>query len=423
VVWLKQRADVDGRSGLAIQMPDEQSQLPRLSLVSGTLNLVLTNKNGFVIAADSRGTWWDEGVRHQSDDFPKLFRTGRKSAIAIAGLLATPPEPYRFESSSTILARFGANGMPDERGNSYFVLPWIQHHFGVRLRTLAAVLSTYMQTPRGYGLVATIGGYDTNGTPQLTQIKFEPEARPSLVNGKCIWMMKLAEVKPRIVGTFAFHTSGQVRVADAILAGKYAQKKTVFVPYLKALSEGTTGELELGEMVTLAKAIFDETMKEEETVGGEIQMGVIPSNGDAEWILKPVAQQNILLGGAELVIGGAKSSLGEIERPAYYELAQNFDTLNISRLFVATTFRDLTIPLDENHFFGCTFERCTLVYRANQKSAFEWNSTTDCHLEILNDTEESVPRSVRQLQFDCLPADENARKRPELTKSVWMLHR
>lgn len=58
--------------------------------VSGTLNLVLANRNGFVVAADGRGTNKDGGVIDCSDDFQKLFRTGKRSAMAIAGLLATP---------------------------------------------------------------------------------------------------------------------------------------------------------------------------------------------------------------------------------------------------------------------------------------------------------------------------------------------
>ncbi len=283
-------------------MPEDQpNQIPSMSPVFGTLNVALANKNGFVIAADSRGNWMDSGISHYSDDCQKLFRTGRKSAMAIAGLLATPPDAYRFESSNTILARFGVSGLPDGRGDSHIVMPWLQHQFGARLRALAAVLSTRMEAPRGYGFVATIGGYDTNNTPRLAQIKFEPEARPSLINGKPIWMMKLAPEQPTVVGTFAFQTAGKTKVADAVLAGNYEHPHPGFMPYLKALSEGTTGELALVELATLTKAIFEETMKEDKTVGGDVQLAVIPSNGDAEWTLKPVSQPAMLLGGAELI--------------------------------------------------------------------------------------------------------------------------
>jgi hypothetical protein len=403
-------------------MIQSQSQPPHISPVSGTLNLVLANKNGFVIATDSRGSWSDSGTIHRDDGFQKLFRTGKRSALAIAGLLATPPEAYRFESSSIILARFGVNGMPDGRGNAYFIAPWIQHQFGVRLRALAAVLSTRMETPHGYGFVATIAGYDTDNTARLSQIKFEPETRASLINGKPIWMMKLTQEPPTAVGAFAFQTAGKKKVADAVLNGTYVRPISAFMPYLKALSEGTTGELAIVELAALTKAIFEMTMTEDHGVGGDVQMAVIPSNGDAEWNLKPVAQPNILLGGAELIIGGARSSIGEIEPPAHYEMAQTFDTLHINRLFVASKFSDLTLLLDENHFFGCTFERCALVYKGSQKSLFEWNITIDCSLEIENVNEENIAPAVRQLRFDCPPPDENASKHPRLPANRWEIH-
>jgi hypothetical protein len=151
-------------------------------------------------------------------------------------------------------------------------------------------------------------------------------------------------------------------------------------------------------------------------------MAVIPSNGDAEWTLKPVVQPAILLGGAELIIGGVRSSLGEIQRPVHYEFAQNFDTFDINRIFVATKFSDLMVPLDQNHFFGCTFERCTFVYMGNQKSLFEWNMTLDCSLEIQTVGEEYLPHAVRQLRFDCPPPDEKGQKRPQLRASRWEIH-
>src|SRR5713226_5839041 len=61
---------------------------------SGTLNLILANRNGFVIAADSRRsdprTAFNCGgvIQHYCDDSQKLFRTAEKSAMVIAGFAA-----------------------------------------------------------------------------------------------------------------------------------------------------------------------------------------------------------------------------------------------------------------------------------------------------------------------------------------------
>src|SRR5271170_2628571 len=59
-------------------------------MASGTLNLVLANKNGFVVAADSRMSsdhpFLCEGKRQlYCDNSQKLFRTTPNSAMVIAG--------------------------------------------------------------------------------------------------------------------------------------------------------------------------------------------------------------------------------------------------------------------------------------------------------------------------------------------------
>src|ERR1039458_3668293 len=60
------------------------------TLASGTLNIILANKNGFVIGADSRmssDTSFDcEGkLQLYCDNSQKLFRSTSHSAMAIAG--------------------------------------------------------------------------------------------------------------------------------------------------------------------------------------------------------------------------------------------------------------------------------------------------------------------------------------------------
>ena len=53
------------------------------SMQTGTLNLLLANKRGFVIAADSRATQMSPRV--YSDNSQKLFRVGPRAAAVIAG--------------------------------------------------------------------------------------------------------------------------------------------------------------------------------------------------------------------------------------------------------------------------------------------------------------------------------------------------
>ena len=85
---------------------------------SGTLNVVLANKNGFVIAADSRrssstGTFSCNGIQQSyCDDSQKLFRTSKSSAMAIAGFAAggSNGTPLDLTIASVLRKRFGPGG-------------------------------------------------------------------------------------------------------------------------------------------------------------------------------------------------------------------------------------------------------------------------------------------------------------------------
>src|SRR5256886_17432912 len=109
--------------------------------------------------------------------------------------------------------------MDDERGDPFFVSTWVELQFGIHLRRLAAVLSTFLREPRDCRLETTIGGYNQANALRVSQIEFLADARPSIVNGKPIWMIRQTIRPPTIIGGFPYSTSGKTRVADAILAG------------------------------------------------------------------------------------------------------------------------------------------------------------------------------------------------------------
>lgn len=392
----------------------------RVSHISGTLNTVLANKNGIVIASDSRGSWRDDGGVHRDDGFQKLFRTAKRSGLAIAGLLATPAEPYGVETASTILSRFGTNGLDDGRGDPFLVTSWVELQFGIHLRRLAAVLSTYMHAPQDCQLFVTIAGYDKHNTAQISQIQFSGGMKPITVNGKPVWIVTPIVTPLTTVDGFVSRTAGVTRIADAMLAGQIAVQKLAVATYLSASASGLAGELGIDDLVALTEAIFEETASQEEGVGGELQMAIISSDGKPQWNLKPTNGPNLRLGGAELVIGGVNPLCGgpQTEWPAHYEVVQNFDALDIDSLYVATVFHDLLIPLNENQFFGCNFDRCTFKYSGAGRLGFAWNLAADCNLEI-QATNARIPPEVRYLQAECPSADETSRHRPRIPKRSW----
>jgi hypothetical protein len=92
--------------GFAARVPASAENRPALA-ESGTLNLLLANRNGFVIAADSRRSrpspfaYWD--------DSQKLFRVAPKSAAVISGFASwvSGGSPIDFQVAAALREEFG----------------------------------------------------------------------------------------------------------------------------------------------------------------------------------------------------------------------------------------------------------------------------------------------------------------------------
>jgi hypothetical protein len=420
--------------GLTLVVGLSQEVLPRtldtpsggsdvFSHASGTLNLVLANKHGVVIAADSRGTWKDSHgtVVRREDNIQKLFRTGNRSALVIAGLLAYSPYPYSLETSSRLLGGFGREGLPGNLGDPDFVIDSIQSDLGPQLSRLSAILSTYDEiNPGDLRLIATIAGYDKAGSLQVRQITFSRENAPVLANGKNIWLVDSSMSQKKTVTGFDKFTAGMPEIAEAILAGQYATSDPAVLKYFGALREGKRDELSLESLQSLAEAIFRETIKHEPGVGGDVQIAMIPADGKPIWRLKPTQKSTTLLGGALLIVGGHNPFVDpQWMKGAHVEMAQSFDSLNVDAVFVGTRFEDLTIPLDENHYFGNTFRQCTFLYSGAPLVKFgKNNKTIDCRLEIKAGLK-TLPSEVRELKSRCPRPDRSEKARKLLPKFAW----
>ena len=128
---------------------------------SGTLNILFANKNGFVIAADSRmsgkvpfqcavtGT-----LQLHCDNSQKLFRTSPKSALVIAGFaIDGQNSPLNLAIASVLLRQFGPHGMdnddhaqfvPDQIKNKLSKDPATSRLFTSRLIHGRSILKSFM---------------------------------------------------------------------------------------------------------------------------------------------------------------------------------------------------------------------------------------------------------------------------------------
>ncbi|PYT33630.1 MAG: hypothetical protein DMG58_06840 [Acidobacteria bacterium] len=366
---------------------------------SGSLNLVLANKNGFVIAADSRGTHrTSTGVSYR-DEYQKLFRTGPRSALAIAGLLAGGTEPFQLETIARILRRFGPAGLSDGRGDAEMVAGWLELEFSYHLQSLAAVLTALKYPGLDLRLIATVAGFDAEGNVIVEQAQFVPDG---LLFGD------IPRIKPTVIKTvihdFDWRDAGAPSVAEDILRGHFAIPIRSVVDYLEARKENRLGSVSLDQLRSLTDVVFQETMKRERGVGGSVQIALIPRDGNGQWNLMSNQPLRTTLGGSGLVIGATNPFMTADWRVNY--------------TFVQNRFHDVAVPLDENDYYGNVFERCTLLYSGGTRISYGANTESACAVEIAPGVKH-IPPIVDDLKRRCQTARDSTPKRPMLKTPHW----
>lgn len=147
-------------------------------LASGTLNLVLANKKGIVIATDSRmssDTPFPCGnlMQRYCDNSQKLFRTGDRSALAIAGFaVGKRNSPVDLGLASVLRKRFGTGRLPGEQGEVALVAEWAELALQQVLTGVAALYDPTTTRSDNLFLMATFVGFDKKAEPVIKQRKY-----------------------------------------------------------------------------------------------------------------------------------------------------------------------------------------------------------------------------------------------------------
>jgi len=146
-------------------------------IASGTLNLVLANQNGFVIAADSRmsanrlfpcaggiqAKQASETGFFYCDDSQKLFRAGTRSAMVINGFAVGGYSTLRLAVSSALRRRFGPNGFADNRGSVPMIADWGSSALEQALVGVAALYDPSLLPESNMTFGAIYAGFNNEG--------------------------------------------------------------------------------------------------------------------------------------------------------------------------------------------------------------------------------------------------------------------
>ena len=299
-----------------------------LSISGGTLTVVLANKNGFVIASDSRQTWQDG---HFDDNSQKLFRLSPKAAMAVAGFASNAREPFATDLASELMKALPS--YTGEKGDS-----WAQSLFSSRLRLLRAISAAEGRSPTQLNTYVTIAEIGTDNLPLITTLRFDardPNVTPkiSTLNGR----------------EFRLVTFGVPDIVDAVQAGTYNGNSGVLKAFQALLKRPSRNRLAVRDMEKVASALIQETARICPEVGLPVQIGVFPTRKSPVW-KQPVSSQ-------------AGPVLGVFTFLEYQLGINGFGPAIIGEYLVVTdhsTYNRTRVVLDGNVFIGNLFSECVL---------------------------------------------------------------
>jgi hypothetical protein len=378
-----------------VQSVDAQGQDSevRPTVASGTLNLVLMNKNGFVIAADSRMSSsmpFPCAVTGKSqtycDNSQKLFRTGPNSAMVIAGFAvgAHNNSPLDLVVASMFRREFGSAGLPGEMGMPGAASDWAEHALTQALIGIASLFKPSDLPASALSLTTTFAGIGKDGAPIVKQLVFTETWHPA---GPLSVMAPEYQVRPAEakVTKFLPVTAGITCVADAILSGIYKSDDPIIQSYKQKLSTRLLDDLSLQEMDALAKSILRETRKFTSLVGGENQIAIFPATGHVRWHLPqvlPSATQlspSFMLWKGLLCLDQQPQCHGHL---SYFQDFQHPIEETIPTFFLASQFKNISVALDNNFFVDNSFEKITFQWQGGTLPFMQGNTFFQCVVEL-----------------------------------------
>jgi hypothetical protein len=360
---------------------------------TGTLNLLLANKRGFVIAADSRRTELPTG--RLWDDSQKLFRVGPKSALVMAGFASWAAHSSPLDVQVASLFREESTDHVWTSGQrSVNELPsMVRTNVGYELELFGAMGATNRPAPRPEQLdFQVLAAGFKGGKIQIVRINFKPRIEP-------LGPLDLAtpsydmQSTSTVVDHFVALSAGIDGVARAILDGTVDTRDERILNYYRSRSMEQLDNLSVASLDDLAAAILEKTARASEYVGGPSQIGVFPRKGHVTGKLPELATDKAKFRSTIFNAGFAYTPDGltpyeyslvhgkKMVTEFGVSLVQPFDE-PFTQVFVGSWFRDVSVSLDGNAFAGNRFVDATFKYQGERFYFPPSNSIAGCILEI-----------------------------------------
>lgn len=372
---------------------------------SGTLNLLLANRNGFVIAADSRRSrpspfaYWD--------DSQKLFRVGPKSAAVISGFASwvNGGSPIDFQVAAALREEFSDTEWEKGKRKLPNLPPTLMSLVGEQLTMFAGLLAANGESPTALNFQMLAAGFDKSKLV-LLRLEFRPHIEVYGPFGLPVPRYEPV-VTTKVVRHFECLSAGVDDLARSVLDGGFSTIDPRILEYYRARNEGKLDQLSLNSLEDLAVAILEETKRVTPVVGGPDQIGVFPKHGSVRWHLPELPGSRQKLRSTVLNVGASYSWEGFPAnehsqmrgKQAFSEismsLSQPFEE-QFTQVFLGGMIRDVPVMLDGNVFAGNRFINVHFRYAGRPFHFDSSNHLEACWLQISEGVEFPNSTELRQ---------------------------
>jgi len=392
-----------------------------LNVGHGTLDIALATSKVIVVATDSRKTFNDGTYE---DNSKKLFIIENKRALAIAGLADSSIKGLPWLAVAPIIDEsinfMNSKGFDDE----YYwndpsppkdLHPEFRKYWGYDpytwwnwldgpIETIMNIIYTYddrMDTER-YQLIGILAGFKQNGDAKIEKLSLSPVKAKSNFNRPYIGTHKERVIQLLGNKPFISMTAGVTQLADLILDGPitnslklFAQKYPGIDAFLKRRGANSIAAIDEFEIIALAKDLIRATASQTPLVGSDpIQLAIIKSG-------KNVIYEAPNFPGPDNYLHVADEAwtyqLG-VEFTSSYPFGDaNKDRAPVSakhKYHTLYTFCKIKenqnpIPLDDNYFYGCEFDKAKFKYSGGPVSFGENNTINESTLLLSPNLSES----------------------------------
>lgn len=251
------------------------------SVLRGTLNVVLANKNGFVVITDSMVTSISrQGTEQLPNPAQKLFRIDERTVATIAGFgSGTIPTAPEFNTSAAgILGRYirELEKNPDSAfSEKLTALSFTFNFYLSSFANISAVVSGDIP-PGLYEFQMLLAGYEPDGTAKVARLVL----RTSIAlgpDGQRTFSSFVEQATSKTVHKeFVFETAGQDDIAQNVLLNPDSyQDISVVQKYAEAMQKDRGASMSLEEMEQLARFLIQITEQRYTSVGGERQLAIL----------------------------------------------------------------------------------------------------------------------------------------------------